>query len=208
VFQMAWALAAALLSGENAAVDCALTAERREHAAGPPARLEIQCPTTSDDLQRDAERAIAALDLELPTNTRYDIADTVAFRRSEDGRWKPAPAAPVIRAHVLAPVIAARYQTEAACTTAIYVGADGQPGEREVRCLYSHSRTPSRVQAGIREAVSDAIDNSRWLPSGMRYCFQDDFAMRMQIRSGRGAPDPDMGSFPDPAELPWLCRTS
>ena len=174
-----------------------------------PRGIRFECPDGfqgSEELQAYVDGLAAQIDFDLGRRRRFVDVGQLRVTRGPDGGWRAADQKPVIRAMVMAPMDAARYQTEAICAVAARINDRGLvDGDPDIACAYSHDDVPAFVTDQIVRAVGEAAENSRWLPNMAQDCVATRFDLRMQIYVSAGTRLPQMGTLPDESTLPDLC---
>lgn len=114
-----------------------------------PRGIRFECPDGfqgSEELQAYVDGLAAQIDFDLGRRRRFVDVGQFRFTRGPDGAWRAADQKPVIRAMVMAPMDAARYQTEAICAVAARINDRGLvDGDPDIACAYSHDDVPAFV---------------------------------------------------------------
>lgn len=138
---------------------------------------------------------------------RLLMSQTALFAREGDAGWQPVPGQIVITVPYSFPnELVDEAANTVSCSWSAYPDRAGTPRNVRVAC-YVDGRVQPRNQIRLAErAVLDMVRQTRFFPTDVDYCFQDEVrvvAPVIEVTGGRFNNDNDIE--PDMRPLPQLC---
>lgn len=196
-------LSAAIQIAAPVEAECVLTADGMTRRNSPPTALSVDCPDDVVDaayLQQVADYAVGLIPLEFSGNIWSEIIPSVWFEWTPESSWTAIVGQQVINIVPMgSPRLVERGYRSQACSYAVWPDERGLSAEPQVYCLADGEEARNVIRHAQRSML-DAIENMRFLPVEVRYCFQDETFVTMSV-IGERSYDPVA-----PPELPLLCE--